>query len=1792
MSTASPAAAVRLWIGLTIFTLINLGVWLGSGLVDRPNPGLVRIIEASSAIELERTGLLRIRLDRDIYVDEQVGSDLERSPFRIEPAITGTWRVEETDAVTFEPVDPPPPGRIYRVGLAPAHPIFRQYDFDQETLPTLRYRPLELDSLRLADVGDATEGVDASERRMARFHVAFNQPVLRSALLEATTISVDGDVVRPTPLRDRLESSHAFEVSVRPGSTVGVLIGADLTGHDARLDLGAEIRRRFQIAGNLVDLRGSATDRWGSPTNRQIRIDFDRRLDPSQQIPPATITPDPGPIRWSIQGNDLVATADFQSNRTYAIRVEPPLLAKDRSLLQKPVVRTVTTPPPPKTVRLPVADGQLMPDGGMKIPILHSGYDEVRLEIDRLVDEHLPMVLAEVVGGRSLPRVGEEIFDRIVPLDDGGSSITETSIDLGTIVDRRPGLYRLQATPPDRRWSGDRTIVLVSDLAMDLQVTRDEILVWVTSVSTGRPVDRAHVVAWAPNITPIVDVVTDANGIARLPLDGDACRVVTATREDDVIFARTKLVRGLEDQTLAGAAWSGPMDLALHADRGIHRPGETVHLSGILRTTAGEVPEATPIEVQWIRPDERVMRTMEVLTDPVQGTFSLDLPTAATDPTGTWIAHCRLPGASREIGRLECRIMPFLPVRLDVDVTAVVPDAASVIAAQDPIAVTMAASYLHGAPAAGLAGTITTRLQPVRYRNPDFPGFKFEPVTKAKRIATEQKIRTDDEGRFEIEVEPPITRGTWSLVAVASVREPGGRSTSSTVRDVVDNAVRHLGLRVPGGRVHETGTGIDVEAIEIVGGVGDSRGDLNFELLAVENQWYRSQDTRRGVRTWKSRERTTAVTQFEIQERTVTEDGLRGFQLEPLPDGAYRLVARIAGSSDLPNVVTSIDFHVSRWKSEGRLALERPDRVELLSDHDLIRPGDTVAVLVRAPFPGTALLTVETDRIHDVHLVEVEGDGVKVEIPIPDSIRDTCFIAATLVRAVDHTREDWQAVVARGATRLKVDPVPHRIQPSIMASDAARPGEIVRVSLAVPDATPNARVRIWAVEEGALLATGFRAPDPSRQFLRDRKRMVESMSTLEDLIEDVARPAGLDRIGGDAASRLRESVPVRIPKTRVIWRDFEAVGPDGTIDVDLTMPQLDGAMRVMAVVADGDRYGAVEKKIGLVSPIQIVAALPRTAAPGDRMVIPTTIRNNTAQEHSIELRIDIGPGLDVTSPLETVQLAAGDETMIRIGLEATGVGSMPVRLQALSRDGSIGTTLDWSISVRPPFPRRSETRRFLVPDGQSVLIERDRDLEFHAGRIEVTAGNSPEIDLAPVVEDLIDYPYGCGEQIGSRVSGLLAAARSSSVAGGRRSDSILDLAAIGLTRLWTTQRSDGGIPYWESRGGSDWLTLRTALITQRAEELGVHTPNGFLVGLEDRTALIGRRNGLDRSLAAMAARVLAQAGRPDAALIERLLIERETLRLDDRAHLAAALGAVGRTADCRAMVDSFAPPPPFAPSQSGIFSSDGTQIAIALSVALKEHPDAAIIPVLHENLIARRCQNGWRTTYENAAAVDALVSWFEQHPQTGKARGTIEIAGQRIIHPGGDDLHRVIIPTPNRSDSNPVAERIVSDGDGSLNVVITTSGYPEKSGLDEADHQGITLGRRWFDAIGNPIDVGSRVLAGDVVIVEIQWKSSLRRDVPNVAIVELLPGGMEFELPKLITSATTETTFDAVDRIEFRDDRLIAFDTVTPNRQRIRYAMRAVVPGDWTVPGTRAESMYEETVRSQLPVKSVEIAFE
>jgi uncharacterized protein YfaS (alpha-2-macroglobulin family) len=1775
------AQAIRFWTAFVVLVVLNGAgwVWMRGGFAsERPQP-MVRLIHAGGAADLGEAGQLPLRFDRDLFVQDSVGSTLIAPPFQIDPPTPGRWRVQAPDELTFEPLTPPQPGRIYRITRFEEHPIFTRFEVMSDDLPEIRYRPLQWLTSRV----DTIERDSTADSHLFRvgIELIFNQDVTPDALREALELTVNARVNEVDFKTEQAGRSHLIETLAGSGASIEVALSEGLTGKGGTLGLEAATTRRHSVPTALKPT--SFDHRTGGFEDGEATLRFNRRLSPREDLGGITISPEVEGVRTRLDGNRIRINGDFRPGTHYTLEVRPPLAGVDGTELEETVRRSFITGNRPLDLEFERQAGHLSPDGGFSLDVRHVNVRSSTLSIHRLPERNVPLYLGGLDRERHVTRLGELVAKRELVLDEDGSQDPMHSvIELDGLIDRTPGIYLVTFDVPGLPWwRTPSTMVLVGDLGLHLQRDDSGYLAWTTSVRDGTPVAGVRVVAWSPNRKELVEAVSDEYGLAHLPLEhGVSVDLVTATRGAELTFLDPRDARQLDQADLAGSPWPEAVDVTMYPDRGVHRPGETIHLSGVVRSDTGQRIPELPLEIRFERPDGRTVFTRTVVPDPLQGVFHLDIPTTPSDPTGNWTATCRLPGDEKTITSLTCMVMPFVPVRLKVDATATIDPREEI----EPIEVHVDAAYLHGSPASNLPAVLTAQFTPAAYKNADWSEYTFEPaVTDAGK--TLRKTRTlDDDGSTKAAFERPKQTGTWLVRLQSTVREPAGRATTRTLWKTLDTANQHLGLRLRHGALHHPDAPIEAEAVILDSdGALDPSSPLTARLHEVDNHWTLHEE-RNGRYSWRSRE-----VLHERPDRPPTierlEDGRILLVIPGLERGAYRL------SVD-SEVTNTIDFHVASESARGRLAANRPDRLDLIAETGSHAPGSTTSVLVRAPFPGLALITVETDRILSSRVMPITEDGVRVPIHIPDSVRDTCFVGATVIRPVDPTRTEWLPVHARGAVRLKIDDAGHRLTPRLTASDGARPGETVRVALTVPELAAelelgpvraDAIAHVWAVEEGALLTTDFRAPNPLDGFFKPRRRRVVASDTADTLLPDYQRPESWARIGGDAARGHRSPVPSRMRETAVLWRKQTTIDADGVIELDLVMPDIDGAMRVMAVVIDDDRYGSTERTIAVAAPLALAGTLPRSAAPGDRMMIPVRLQNRSGTVMSTALELELDETLTGRISPSTVEIPAMGEHIALLELEAGRPSAATVRITAVPVEGSVHHppgTLEQTIAIRPPHGRRSEVIRMQIPGETRRVIDRDHGLEDAAGRIEVLVDPNPLVELSTVLDELIDYPYGCGEQTGSRLEGLLAAKRLGSSLTDRSPSALDAMIARAIFRLHSMQTWNGGIGYWPGSNSSIWLSVRTGLLLQDARRQGYQIPSNLITGLADlaHQQVNGYQQRMTPTERAMGLRLLARENRADETVIRSMARAREELDLEALVHLADACFETGLDRLGTEALESLPLPGTMPPTSEGRFRSDLTQIAIALDILLQRLPDHPRIPELVRVLDENRSDHGWRTTYENAAAIAALARYQEQTDHTGDLEGSIRIAGTTLSFTDDEPVRFEL----DIDDCAALTEVIDNTGTGTAHVVVKTTGVPFRS--EEAMkplQAGMRIKRRWLDHEGEPIPEGTALASGDLVIVEIEASSRTGHPIPNVAIVEVLPGGMEFELPALATSASTDKVkLSSVDHVEFHDDRLLAFTTLKTKPTILRYVLRAIVPGDWAVPPPDALAMYDPDLKA------------
>ncbi len=84
------------------------------------------------------------------------------------------------------------------------------------------------------------------------------------------------------------------------------------------------------------------------------------------------------------------------------------------------------------------------------------------------------------------------------------------------------------------------------------------------------------------------------------------------------------------------------------------------------------------------------------------------------------------------------------------------------------------------------------------------------------------------------------------------------------------------------------------------------------------------------------------------------------------------------------------------------------------------------------------------------------------------------------------------------------------------------------------------------------------------------------------------------------------------------------------------------------------------------------------------------------------------------------------------------------------------------------------------------------------------------------------------------------------------------------------------------------------------------------------------------------------------------------------------------------------------------------------------------------------------------------------------------------------------------------------------------------------------------------------------------------RYLTNIAIIDLLPGGFE-----VVRSSVPRKAFNwQADYIDIREDRVVFYGAFDNSVTELRYRVKLTTAGEFIIPPSYAESMYDRSIRS------------
>ncbi len=1418
---------------------------------------------------------------------------------------------------------------------------------------------------------------------------------------------------------------------------------------------------------------------------------------------------------------------------------------------------------------------------------------------------------------------------------------------------RRTGLVYLQIQAGEGEWSWDqRMLVQVTDLGLTGKFSAEDTLVWTTSLSGAEPRpglsveirDAANRVRWSGR--------TDSKGLAAAPgwagmgLEkgerwGLPAHYVLVRDGQDVACLSPEGSTGI-------SPWDFDLDHEWNpaariyqsqafTERGLYRAGEQVHFKGTLRRSkAGRwvVPE----EVQTLEYEIYDSRDQKLAngSTPVSafGSFDQTLKLEEGAPSGFYRAVWSLPpkmrlaaGVDGSLVETTFRVEAYRPAQFEVQVES---DSPAYVQG-DSARATIRGRYLFGAPMSGDPVRFSARLEPASFEPEGWEGFEFgalrlwgEDQRDQERILLREEGSLDERGQRQVSVslEGVSFEGPARLSLEGTVTSASRQAISGRTSALVHPASFALGLKT-GGSLRQAGAQVPVDLVA-VDPQGKAVAASQVQVQLLRREWDSVRKAGSGGRyEWVSQARDT-----EVLTRTA-RTGVKPERLMLTPPQAGLYVVR-AQATDSKGRRTVAEGMLYAWGGDYvAWARQDEDRIDLVSDQKRYAPGQTARILVQSPYEkARALVTVERETVLDRFVVDVEGTAGTVEVPIRSDHVPNIFVSVILLQGrlpeagfgpdgLDLGKPSFKI----GYLNLPVESAERRLQVQVTPTkEVWEPREQVQMQIQVRDARGNpapGEVCLAVVDEGVLSLIGYETPDYFPAFYGPRPLSVRTSEARLDVIGQRSYGAkGADQGGGGGSlvGDYREDFVAT-----AFWSPRLLTDEQGRAQVRFQLPDSLTRFRVMAVAQTRDgQFGSGKAALEVRKPLLLQPSVPRFARRGDRFQAGVLVFNHTGASGEVLLEAEAAGVSILGTRSAKLRLAPGQNREILFEFEAPGQGDSEIGFRA-----SLGSHRD---SLKMPLPVHLSQRFETVATNGTVESGSQAERVRVPGgalpgtaELETTVSSSALSGVEAALNWLLEYPYGCLEQRLSRLVPLLLA--GDLLTASARAD--LDESALKarvqaeLDELASFQVEAGGFSLWA--GGDrvhDELTAYAVRTLLEARERGYRVEEAMLTRARAAMKKAMNQAGGDYPLSPAEAltvrasllEALTRMDYRDPATLSALFKERENLSLDAKVHLFRAAWRMGNAAVLRelrrdlenlARVEAqtawYEDPVP----QPWLFASSVRTTGLVLE-AMLEQGEAPLAPRMARWLMEARREGHWGTTQKDAAALRALLAYRARYEsQDADLEATVLVAGREILRA------RLNAKTPLASARTPLEDGKVGEelealfgrrGRGTLHYDMRLRYVPEQD--PPARDQGFTVFRTVRSLKETKVHAGP-FQAGETYRVALTVLSPVERRY--VVVEEPVPAGFEVvqttfetesdELRRTLAQAgASKPWMGTFNHFEIEDSRVLLFaDGLAPGEHTFEYLVRAMLPGTYRLPATRAEEMYHPEIFGTTPVQVVEV---
>ncbi|MFI1771231.1 alpha-2-macroglobulin family protein [Thalassobellus citreus] len=1338
--------------------------------------------------------------------------------------------------------------------------------------------------------------------------------------------------------------------------------------------------------------------------------------------------------------------------------------------------------------------------------------------------------------------------------------------------------WREENNPCHDAYYNENKIVSQNLLASNLGViakrgTNNSYYFAVTNILNTNPEANAKVTLYNFQQQALENAVTDAEGLVTIDAEKHAAfAIVTKGKNTTYVKLTDGNSLSLSKFDVSGNKLQRGLKGYIYGERGVWRPGDTLHLTFILNDISNPLPKGHPVKMEITDPNGKLI-FKDVTTDNLNNFYKLTVPTSTEDKTGNYNAKVSVGGAIFYKGlKIETVKPNRLKIKIDFE--------NDILTGNEPLKGTLDVKWLHGAPGKNLKAEVKAKFSTSYTSFKNYKKYTFNDPTR--KFNTEEinvfEGNVNDAGlahitkKLEVDKNAP---GMLNVQFLVRAFENGGDFSMDAFTKQYAPYKSFVGLRSPKGNAYGSYFTDENQTFDVV--VVDAKGkpikrnNLEVKVYKVEWRWwwnssyddlssYVSSSYHRPYLTSKINTDANGKGTFKIK----IPDNNRGRYL-------IRVIDPVSGHA----TGRTAYFYKNWWQKAPSSDKEAAKMLVFSADKDKYNVGETAKITFASGSQGRALISIENGtEVLDYKWVKTKQGETVVDMPITSDMAPNVFVNISLLQPHAISENDLP-IRLYGIIPMMVEDPNTKLQPELKMPNTLRPEQTFEVQVSEKNKKAMTYT-IAMVEEGLLDLTRFKTPNAWNEFYKREALGVKTWDIFDDVIG--AYSGSIDQvfaIGGDGSAAGGKNKKANRFKPVVTYLGPFKLEAGKTKKHTIKLPNYIGAVRTMVIAGDNKdgAYGSTDKSVEVKKPLMVLASLPRKLSPGEKVTLPVTVFAMEPKVKNVKISLKLINGITVVGEkTKTLAFANPDEQMTYFQLDVSKAKGIN-RVEVIASGNGEKSTYKVELDVINPNPITSKAIDETLEANATKTLDFSTFGVVGTNAATLEFSTLPPMDFSRRLQYLIQYPHGCVEQTTSSVFPQLFLGDIFDLTFDKKQQ-IQTNIENGIKRLSHFQRPNGGMSYWMGENSAnDWGTSYAGHFLIEAEKKGFVLPLTFKSNWikYQKQAARDWRPSYRRynSDLAQAYRLytLALAGSADLASMNRL---REFSEISNEAkwRLAAAYALVGQKEASDNISQSANIN--FKPIRYNYYTYGSVNrnraMALETMVLTKNSKMRELAEYIAKDLSSSR----WMSTQTTAYSLLAMAKMVNAN--SGKALSlNYSINGK----------------TETINSKNAIAERTLQVVDGSntlsftnnkgnlVYVRILNSGKLPL-GEELTEQRGLSVAIAYKDLKGNNIDV-SKLQQGQDFVATVRVSNLKDEPVNDVALTQIFPSGWEIVNTRFTdfgSSTTSQARFT-----DIRDDRVnFYFDLPRKGNRSTKtfnVMLNASYLGTYYLYGVQAEAMYD-----------------